>query len=88
MLNEKTPISLHEAARRGIMRLKPISEHYNYISYIEIDLINGAVGPWVRAYYINPHDNQPDEKHDTLLIDLLQNKESYFDDKCFIPYGG
>lgn len=87
MLKDKTPLSFHDAARRGITRLKPVSEFYSTIDHVEIDLIHGAVGPWVRVYTQTIVAGHFDESEE-LLIDMLPNKESYFDDKCFVPYGG
>jgi hypothetical protein len=75
------PISLHDAAQKGITSLRYVGKD-KFIDHIDIDIIEKAVGPWVNVYL---KDNASPSKE--LLIEYLGKKsESYFDDKCFVPY--
>lgn len=75
------PISINEAARRGIDKLKQ-PQWANLEDYLKIDIIDGMAGPW--GHFYSPLNKMTNGKNpiDILLFELLPKGR---DDACFIP---
>lgn len=74
------PISINEAAKLGHRRLRNL-KWLNPLDYIEIDIIDGQLGSWIRLY--SPYIHTLDGK-DYMQVPIIGNFQ--LDSKEYTPY--
>lgn len=74
-------ISINEAVKLGHRRLRK-PEWLSPLDYIEIDIIDGQLGPWIRLY--SPYISLPNG-NDYLQVLLIENNVP-LDTKEYTPY--